>query len=108
MRSALFEYGVIGMPEQHLSPDQHIQLAEFFGDIDKSFLHLFQSSYDCGTQKRDQAEVIGGTWHTDHSTILRQQMCSILSAKELLIGGDTHFASMAAAYNAISQDFKTC
>jgi len=33
MRSALFEHGVIVMPEQHLSPDQHIKLAEFFGEI---------------------------------------------------------------------------
>ena len=29
MRSALFEHGVIVMPQQHLSPDQHIKLAEF-------------------------------------------------------------------------------
>ena len=34
MRKALFEYGVIIMPDQYLSPEGHIALAEFFGKID--------------------------------------------------------------------------
>ena len=106
MRSALFEYGVIVMPEQHLNPDQHIKLAEFFGDIDVNRFFTPVSSHPMIAEvrtTRDQAEVIGGTWHTDHSYDSAPAMCSILSAKELPpFGGDTHFASMAAAYNAIS------
>ena len=40
MRSALFEHGVIVMPDQNLTPADHIKLAEFFGNIDvKSFLY---------------------------------------------------------------------
>ena len=51
----------------------------------------------------DQVEVIGGTWHTDHSYDLCTLQCSILNAKELPpFGGDTHFASMAAAYRSLS------
>ncbi|MDB3962983.1 TauD/TfdA family dioxygenase [Paracoccaceae bacterium] len=34
MRSALFAHGVIVMPGQNLTPNDHIRLAEFFGDID--------------------------------------------------------------------------
>ena len=34
MQSALFEYGVIVLPDQNLTPENHINLAEFFGPID--------------------------------------------------------------------------
>ena len=50
----------------------------------------------------DQSAVIGGTWHTDHSYDQAPAMCSVLSARQLPpYGGDTHFASMAAAYRAM-------
>jgi taurine dioxygenase len=46
--------------------------------------------------------VIGGTWHTDHSYDPAPAMCSILSARELPpFGGDTHFASMTAAFDGL-------
>ena len=34
MRNELFQHGVIIMPEQFLSPEEHIALAKFFGKID--------------------------------------------------------------------------
>ena len=34
MRSALFENGVIVMPDKNLIPEDHIRLAEFFGHTD--------------------------------------------------------------------------
>ena len=106
MRSALFEYGVIVMPEQHLNPEQHIALAEFFGEID---VNRFFTPVPCHSAIAEvrtspgQTEVIGGTWHTDHSYDPAPAMCSILNAKKLPpFGGDTHFASMAAAYRSLS------
>ena len=47
--------------------------------------------------------MIGGTWHTDHSYDVALARCSILSAQQLPpFGGETNFASMSAAYHAIS------
>ena len=47
--------------------------------------------------------MIGGTWHTDHSYDVASAMCSILSARQLPPHvRDTHFASMAATYKALS------
>ena len=106
MRSALFEYGVVVMPKQHLNPEQHITLAEFFGEIDVNRFFTPVPSHPVIAEVRtspDQVEVIGGTWHTDHSYDAAPAMCSILNAKELPpFGGDTHFASMAAAYRSLS------
>ena len=110
MRSALFEHGVIVIPEQHLSPDQHIKVAEFFGEIEVNRFFTPVASHPVIAEVRTspkQAEVIGGTWHTDHSYDPAPAMCSILSAKQLPpFGGDTHFASMAAAYRAMSPGFQ--
>ena len=106
LRSALFKYGVIVIPEQHLSPEDHINLAEFFGEIDINRFFTPVQNYPVIAEvwtSPHQAEVIGGTWHTDHSYDTAPAMCSILSAQQLPpFGGDTHFASMTAAYGAMS------
>lgn len=106
MRNALFEHGVITLPEQHLSPSEHIALAEFFGEIDVNRFFTPVLEYPMIAEVRtsaEQTQVVGGTWHTDHSYDPAPAMCSILSARELPpFGGDTHFASMTAACNALS------
>ncbi len=106
LREALFSHGVVVLPEQHLSPEAHIAVAEFFGDIDVNRFFTPVPDYPMIAEVRtspSQKAVIGGTWHTDHSYDPAPAMCSILSARQLPpYGGDTHFASMAAACRALS------
>ena len=110
MQSALFEYGVIVLPDQNLTPENHINLAEFFGPIDVNRFFTPVASHPMIAEVRTsagQSAVLGGTWHTDHSYDAAPAMCSILSARQLPpFGGDTHFASMAAAYKALSPGLK--
>lgn len=55
----------------------------------------------------DQQKNIGGSWHTDHSYDLAPAMGSILYAREVPdSGGDTLFASMYLAYEALSDGLK--
>ena len=106
MRSALFEYGIIVMPDQNLNPEDHLKLAKFFGPIDVNRFFTPVATYPMIAEVRtsaEQSEVIGGTWHTDHSYDVASAMCSILSARQLPPHvRDTHFASMAATYKALS------
>ena len=106
MRSALFQYGVIIMPKQFLNPNEHVELAKFFGTIDINRFFTPVAGHPMIAEVRtapDQDAVIGGTWHTDHSYDPAPVMCSILSAQKLPpFGGDTHFSSMSAAYDALS------
>ena len=110
MQSALFEYGVIVLPDQNLTPENHINLAEFFGPIDINRFFTPVASHPMIAEVRTsagQSAVLGGTWHTDHSYDAAPAMCSILSAQQLPpYGGDTHFASMTAAYEALSPGLK--
>ena len=106
VRDALFEHGVVVLPDQHLDPMDHIRLAEHFGKIDVNRFFTPVVAYPMIAEVRtkpEQTAVIGGTWHTDHSYDAAPAMCSILSARELPpAGGDTHFASMTAAFHALS------
>ena len=110
MQSALFEYGVIVLPDQNLTPENHINLAEFFGPIDINRFFTPVASHPMIAEVRTsagQSAVLGGTWHADHSYDAAPAMCSILSAQQLPpYGGDTHFASMTAAYEALSPGLK--
>ena len=110
LRDALFSHGVIVLPDQHLAPEDHIRLAEHFGEIDINRFFTPVEGYPMIAEVRtrpEQSRVLGGTWHTDHSYDPAPAMCSILSARDLPPhGGDTHFASMVAACGALSDGLR--
>ena len=56
MRSALFEYGVIVMPDQNLSPEDHLKLAEFFGPVDVNRFFTPVASHPMIAEVRTSAE----------------------------------------------------
>ncbi|WP_299731016.1 TauD/TfdA family dioxygenase [uncultured Tateyamaria sp.] len=103
---ALFEHGVICLPDQHLTPEAHTHLARALGDIviNRFFTPVPDHPHIAEVRtKPDQGVVIGGTWHTDHSYDAEPAAISILSARELPpFGGDTHFASQSAALQVLS------
>lgn len=111
VRDALFAHGVVILPEQFLTPEAHIALAETFGEIDVNRFFNPVQDYPMIAEVRTQAQqtaVIGGTWHTDHSYDPAPAMCSILNAIQLPpVGGDTHFASMTAAFHGLSKGLRT-
>ena len=106
VRAALFAHGVVCLPDQHLSPQAHLALAQALGDIDinRFFTAVPDHPHIAEVRtKADQTAVIGGTWHTDHSYDPVPAAISILSARDIPpYGGDTHFASMTAAFAALS------
>jgi len=110
IREALFEFGVVFFRDQRLTPDQHVSFARHFGEINVNRFFKTVDGYPMIAEVRkepDQEKNIGGNWHTDHSYDLSPAMGSILYALEVPeTGGDTFFASMYAAYDALSDGLK--
>ena len=110
IRQTFFDAGVIFFRDQTLAPEDHIAFAERWGDIN---INRFFTPVDGYPQiaevlkEPDQKMNIGGDWHTDHSYDTAPALGSILYAHEVpASGGDTLFASMGAAFDALSPDFQ--
>jgi len=110
LRAALGDHGVLFFRGQSLEPARHVALAEKFGgvNINRFFAHVDGWPEIAEVRKEpDQKANIGGGWHTDHSYDQIPALGSILVARETpRIGGDTLFASMYAAYEALSDGLK--
>lgn len=110
VRAAYAEHGVVFFRNQVITEEQHIAFARRWAPIDVNrFLSAHPKHPEIAVlvKERDQQENIGGAWHTDHSYDQIPAMGSILVARELPPqGGNTVFASMYRAYDALPTDMK--
>ena len=110
IRQAFIDYGVIFFRDQVLSPDQHIEFARRWGEINVNRFFQPVKTHPIIAEVRkdpDQKTNIGAAWHTDHSYDQIPAMGSILYAREVpKLGGDTLFSSMYAACEALSDAMK--
>ena len=111
VHDALIDNGVIFFRDQHLTPEQQKAFGRRFGELhihpaapkelpehpEILVIHADESS----------KHVAGENWHSDVSCDPEPPMGSILYMHELPpVGGDTLFASMYAAYEALSEPMK--
>lgn len=106
IRQAFHDYGVIFFRDQAITPEQHLAFARRWSQIDVNRFFKPVEGYPEIAQvlkEPDQRTNIGGDWHTDHSYDEVPAMGSMLLACEVPPrGGDTLFASMGLAYEALS------
>ena len=111
IRQAVYENGVALFRDQHdFTPEAHIAFARRWGGIDlNNYFPLTEDHPEIAVVRKraDQVTNIGGGWHTDHSYDQVPAMGSVLVARTLPpSGGDTLWAHMGAAYDALSDDLK--
>lgn len=111
VKRALIENGVIFFRDQTLTIDQHKAFGRLWGEL---FVHPastpVEGHRDIVPIKADanSTKVAGEQWHTDTSCDEAPPMGSILHMHIVPdVGGDTLFASMYAAYDALSSSIKT-
>ena len=110
IRAALVEHHVVFFREQQLSPEAQMAFGRRFGELDT---HPFVEGnathpevLDVITEPDDRAN-FGGGWHIDVTFLPEPDMASILYAIEVPeAGGDTLFADLHAAYDALSDTMK--
>ncbi len=111
IRQALGEYGVLLFRDQNLSPEDHVEFARKFGPINvNKYFHPVEGHPEIAKviRRPEEKGVTGGYWHTDHSYDQTPAMGSVFVAREIPpVGGDTLFAGMFAAYDALSDGLKS-
>lgn len=110
LRAALGQYGVLFFRDQQLSEAQHVAFAEQFATININRFFRAVPGWPQIAEVRKEPEQttnLGSDWHTDHSYDHVPALGSVLYAREVPpVGGDTVFASMYAAYDALSDGLK--
>lgn len=117
LRRALDDHGVLVLPGQPLDDDAQVELSERFGPLERTVA----SNPAAGTAfaRQSNLDVADGTlipaddarmryqrgnqqWHADSTFKPVRSLCSLLSARVVPpTGGDTEFASTAAAWMAL-------
>ncbi|MBI1181169.1 MAG: taurine dioxygenase [Alphaproteobacteria bacterium] len=110
VRQALLDHLVIFFPDQHLTPEQHKAFGRRFGTLN---VHPHVKALDGHPEvlnivKEPEMRLnFGGGWHSDMTFLEKPVLGSILYARVLpRAGGDTMWANMYAAYDALSGGMK--
>jgi taurine dioxygenase len=105
LRQALLDHCAIFIEGQQLDPAGQFAFSERLGPTMLSVIDT-ASTEQPGVTVLDQVAPRGqftDRWHTDHSFVEEPPMATVLRAVQLpAVGGDTCFASMYAAYEALS------
>ena len=110
IRDAFNQHQVIFFRDQSLTPDQQVRLGLRFGPLN---IHPYVTGMaghpevmEIIKEPEDRIN-FGGGWHSDMSFLESPSIGSILYAVQTPeYGGDTLFASQAAAYDALSDGLK--
>ena len=107
---AFSDHAVIAIRDQEITPDDQIAFAERIAPINVNRFFAKVPGYEkvaMVLKEPDQQKAIGEDWHTDHSYDMEPAQCSILHCIETPeTGGDTMFASMYTAFEALSEGYK--
>ena len=107
IRAVWLQHQVIFFRDQHLSDAQFMTFARAMGQpIEYPFVKGLPEWPEIIEVKKLENERtnFGGIWHTDTSYLERPPSASMLLAREVpAFGGDTEFASMYAAWEALSE-----
>ena len=108
IHKAVLDHQVVVLRQVELSPDEHLRLGEQFGEVE---VHAFFPNLGSAYERVSVLDSDDGTrssmWHTDESFLDRPPMGTLLHAQAIPpVGGDTFWASMTAAYDALSLPMK--
>jgi taurine dioxygenase len=112
LNRAFVERSVLVIRDQTLSPHQLLAAVRLFGEVfpqhnTKFSLPARPEIHFISNQDKfpdGRRYIPGEGWHTDHSNDVRPPKATVLQAVTLpSAGGDTQFANMAAAYDALPE-----
>jgi taurine dioxygenase len=112
LRRAFVEHLVLFFRGQTLTPERHLAASRLFGPIVRMPYVKHMDEYPdiiAVLKEADERNIstFGNAWHSDFSFLEEPPMGSLLYAREVPAhGGDTIWANMYAAYDALSPGMK--
>jgi len=126
IEAAMDKYAVLIWRDQPLDEDQHMAFTNWFGPLDpglvsvtkrgsrfkqKGFIDIANVGEDGEILDRDHRSITGSIanqfWHADSSFLQTIAKYSLLAARVIPDdGGDTEFADLRAAYDALPDDLR--
>lgn len=109
IRRALLDYKVIFLRDQDITTEQHLAFGRRFGELEVHPFAINKPDYPEVLAITHDAENPGreNTWHSDVTWRLQPSLGSILRCIEgPIVGGDTLFADMYAAYDGLPKRIK--
>jgi len=111
---AFVQYHVLCFRDQHLDQDEQVAFSEQFGPLERHTLRnrgkinpLVHVVHNLNDDARPSGKVKSTGWHSDKSFRPEPSLATILHAVTMPPdGGDTVFADMIAAYEALPEDDK--
>jgi alpha-ketoglutarate-dependent taurine dioxygenase len=115
VKQAFLDYRILCFRDQNLSKDQQVAFSQQFGELERHTLRnkgqdlpLVHMVTNLGADGKPSGVVKSQQWHSDKSFRPAPCMATILHAVELPpVGGETYFADMYAAYEALPAAEKT-
>jgi len=108
IKTALAERGVLAFRGQRLTPERLVEVSAAFGPLLRvPYVEPMPGHPDIIAVLKEAGEtaisVFGGDWHSDYSFLERPPFATLLYGLEIPpAGGDTLWADMRAAYDALS------
>ncbi len=105
---AFLDHSVLVFPQQHLSIEDHVEFAGRWGDFSISpFVpYLPDHPQVLALRNLGKANAVTENWHFDSSFLPEPPAITILSAREIPLGGDTMWTSQYRAYERLSDGMK--
>lgn len=118
IHAAFLEHHVLVFRDQDLSKEAQLEFTRQFGEIEEhvgrhaaaaryGLVHMVTNLDEDGKPTTKLVQSGNYHWHTDKSYHAVPSLMTLLHAKELPpVGGNTQFANMAVAYDALSDEVK--
>ncbi len=104
IESALADHGVLAIQAARMRPEQHVELAQHFGELEH---HEFFDNQGVGVEHITVLDSERGDrsnmWHVDEQFLEKPPVITMTHAIQLPdYGGDTSFINLHAAYDGLS------
>ena len=108
IRQAFLDHCMLVFRDQHLSMGEHVAFAGRWGEFDMNPLSPYREDHPMILElsNRGKSKAVTENWHYDSTFEKAPPAITMLSAREIPVGGDTMWCNMYRAYERLSPGMK--